>query len=259
MSKHVIYATDLDRTLIFSHRFLSELPYNKEKVLVETKEEKEISYMSKIAYDKLQDLNNNENITIVPVTTRSVEEYRRINLGFIPKYAIVANGGIILEDGKPSIDYDEYVKSFLNPMELATLSIDLMELASLSKKPKLIDGCYWFAKTDNEDLFDVEAHDLIERYPRWSFTRQRNKCYAIPNHISKQVALRWLYHKLSKPYIIASGDSLLDIPMLSLANEAVVPYHSDLLKDKVVQNCRVVHGGIESPYQTMLYVERYVN
>lgn len=259
MSKHVIYATDLDRTLIFSYRFLNEIPYNKEKVLVETKEGKELSYMSKLAYDKLQDISVNNDIIIVPVTTRSIDEYKRVNLGFIPKYAIVANGGVILENGEPCIKYSKYIKSYLDPLELATLSIDLMELTSLSKEPKLIDSCYWFMKTNNEDLFDVEIHDLIEKYPKWQFIRQKNKCYIIPIHISKQIALRWLYNELSKPYIIASGDSLLDIPMLSLANEAIVPYHSDLLKDKVVQNCRVVHGGIESPYKTMLCVEKYVN
>lgn len=258
MSRQVIYATDLDRTLIFSYRFLNELPYSKEKVLVETKEGKELSYMSKLAYDKLQDISTNKDIIVVPVTTRSIEEYKRVKLGFVPNYAIVANGGIILENGKRCEEYDKYVKSFLNPLELATLSIELLELSSLNREPKLIDGCYWFAKTDNEELFDVEVHDLIKKYPRWSFTRQKDKCYIIPNHISKQVALRWLYHKLLKPYIIASGDSLLDIPMLSLANEAFIPYHSDLLKDKVVQTCRVVHGGIESPYRTMICVENYV-
>lgn len=77
----MIYASDLDRTLIFSHRFLDEHKYNKKIVLVEDKDGKEISYMSELAYNKLQEINNNKDITFIPTTTRSLEEYNRIRLG----------------------------------------------------------------------------------------------------------------------------------------------------------------------------------
>lgn len=251
----IIYATDLDRTLIFSHRFLNEYKYSKEKILVETKDEKEISYMSKLAYDKLQSINKNEKIQFIPATTRSREEFERIQLGFTPEWAIIANGGVILHNGVVVSEYRDYVKSYLNPLDLATITMDISEFASVNRTPKLIEGCYLFFKTNNEELFDIEAQDLIDRYKNWNVVRQRNKCYIIPNHISKQVALRWIWHKLNQPYIVASGDSLLDIPMLALANKAFIPDHSSLLKDGVVENGSIVTGGIESSYKTMIYVE----
>ena len=38
--------------------------------------------------------------TFVPVTTRVVEQYRRVELpGAPPQYAIAANGGVLLIDG----------------------------------------------------------------------------------------------------------------------------------------------------------------
>lgn len=251
----MVYASDLDRTLIFSHRFLDEHKYNKKIVLVEDKDGKEISYMSELAYNKLQEINNNKDITFIPTTTRSLEEYNRIRLGFKPEWVIAANGGVILHNGEIDKEYKNYTKTYLNPMDIASLSMDLSEFASIQKSPRLVDGCYLFVKTTNEDLFDVEVQDIIDRYKKWSIVRQKNKCYAIPLHISKQVALRWIWNKLNEPYIVASGDSLLDVPMLALADKAYIPDHSDLLKDGVVESGNIVTGGIESPYKTMIYAE----
>ena len=54
----MIFATDLDRTLIFSYKFLSE-DLKEDSICVEYKDDKPLSYMSKHALNELNILKNN--------------------------------------------------------------------------------------------------------------------------------------------------------------------------------------------------------
>lgn len=261
----VLYASDLDRTLIFSGKFLKEFTTDAEiepvetKVDNETKKERVISYMSTEVKKRLQEISNNKSIEFVPVTTRSLGEYNRIKLGFTPEYAITSNGGKILYKGEPLAEWDEYIQKNINMMEAMNIIVDIEdEITSVSYNPKVIDNCYIFFKIDAgcETLYDQEALYLMARYPGWEFTRQRNKGYAIPKAFSKQIALRWLWRKLDKPYIIASGDSELDLPMLTLANRAIIPTHGALVKEKFIERGTFADGGITSPLITMDFVEK---
>lgn len=254
----VLYASDLDRTLIFSHRFLEEYPCKDICRPVEIKDDSTvISYMSTQVYRRLHEIKENEKVVFVPVTTRSMDEYNRVDLGFTPKYAIIDNGGTILDsDNNIITEYNDYVKSKIDFIEMAKISMDIVELfKSVDYEPKVIDGKYIFFKTKNTEIFDEEASYLNTIYPNWTVTRQRNKCYVVPNHFSKQIALRWLWYKLNKPYIVASGDSELDLPMLALAQSAVVPDHGSLYKDKIVLDGNIITGGVTSSLETMKIVE----
>lgn len=255
----ILYASDLDRTLIFSGRFLKEFPTNVEYTPVETKGERIISYMANSVIEKLKQLNSNDNITFVPVTTRSLEEYNRISLGFTPKYAIVANGGIILHNGEPISEWDEYIARSINKLEAMDIMIDIEdEITAVDYNVKFIDNCYLFFKINDgcEELFDQEVLYLMAKYPNWEFTRQRQKGYAIHKAFSKQVALRWLWRKFDEPYIVASGDSELDLPMLTLANRAIIPTHGNIVREKYVEDGTFADGGITSPLFTMKIVEQ---
>lgn len=249
---NILYASDLDRTLIFSGRFLEEHPTECKYTPIEYKEDKIISYMADEVIDKLKEIRENKSIHFIPVTTRSINEYKRINLNVKPEYAIVANGGVILYNGEPLEEWTQYIKSKINIMDILDIINDITDyIKSVSYTPKLIDGCYIFFKTDDEMQFDIESGYLKERFGNWQFIRQRNKCYAIPNHFSKQIALRWLWNKLDKPYIIASGDSELDLPMLALANKAIIPSHGTLITEGFVTDGNIIDGGITSPLKTM--------
>lgn len=253
----ILYASDLDRTLIFSNKFIKENPTDAPYTPVEYKGDIVISNMADEVHSKLIEIKDNKNVIFVPVTTRSIDEYRRINLGFIPEYAIMSNGGTILHNGVVMEEWDKYIKSKVDYMEAINIINDIEEeMQSVNYKVKMIDNCYLFFKTEHPELFDTEALYLMGKYPNWEFTRQVGKCYAIPKHFSKQIALRWLYNKLDKPYIIASGDSELDLPMLTLANRAIIPRHGSLVKDGFVEDCTFADGGITSPLVTMSFVEK---
>lgn len=255
----VLYATDMDRTMVFSKRFLEEYPTKSSYEVAEIHDGRIISYISSPVKKRLSKINNSDDTYVVPVTTRSISEFNRINIGLNPKYAIVSNGGTILKNGEPLADWEEYIKANSCLGDLMNCMLDLDELESVDRETKVIDGKYLFNKTSNGPLFDVEIAELIEKYPSLQFTRQRMKIYVIPKSFSKAIALRWLQNRLGCEKLVASGDSELDLPMLAIADYAVIPEHGDLIKCGYVTEGRIVSGGIDSPLQTFDIVERVIN
>lgn len=88
--------SDLDGTLIFSAS--RKQPGD---IVCEYKDNREISCITKRQAELLPGL------AIVPVTTRSIEQYRRIRFpeGFSPEYALTDNGGTLLVNGVPDPDW----------------------------------------------------------------------------------------------------------------------------------------------------------
>lgn len=100
-----LFISDLDNTLIYSYRH----EIGEEKVLVETKDGKELSFMSRYSYELLDKINSM--ICFMPITTRSVEQYARVMLSsrWKPGLALAANGGVLLQNGEP--DREWYAES----------------------------------------------------------------------------------------------------------------------------------------------------
>ena len=59
------------------------------------------TYMTKTSWKLLQKVAHK--LLFIPTTTRTIEQYQRINLGFVPLYALVCNGGILLENGQENM------------------------------------------------------------------------------------------------------------------------------------------------------------
>lgn len=255
MGKKVIYASDLDNTLIFSEKFVEKYPCESPYEVVETYTSGH-SIMSKAVKEKVAEINEDGRVQFVPVTTRDLMRYNRINLGFKPEYAIIANGGIILHNGEPIEEWTDYVKAMFNYPEAVSLMEEIeTEMESVGGDVQIVDSCYLIFKTEYKELFDQEVMYFIAKYTDWDFIRQNQKCYAIPKHFSKQIALRWLWNHLDKPKIVASGDSELDVPMLSIADRAIVPEHSSLLADGIIEDCTKAPEGIESALFTIQVVQ----
>lgn len=246
-----IYASDLDRTLIFSYRFIEEYVPNCKYEIVETVNGKVISYMASDVRTELEKIKLQNDIEFIPVTTRSIAEYKRINLGVNPHFAIVGNGGTILVDGEPMKEWEEYILPKINFEELELIENDLDSLSSTIMKTKLIDGKYAHSKVEDCELYDREVEKLKEKYKSYVFTRQNKKVYIIPDCFSKDKTLLWLKNYIGAKKIYASGDSFLDIPMLKCADVAIIPKHGDLIKQKVYNKGILVKEGIDSPLETI--------
>ena len=96
----MIFASDLDRTLIYSNRLLTKNHLPVPIRNVEVYNGREISYMTEKAIALLRELA--DEMMFIPVTTRTVEQYHRIALfreEIRPTYAITCNGGVVLNNG----------------------------------------------------------------------------------------------------------------------------------------------------------------
>lgn len=213
----MIFASDLDNTLIYSHKRIKG-----SCMCVEWKEEKELSYMTVNSYESLQEIE--KKVLFIPLTTRSLEQYNRIQLlkGKHPPYALVSNGGILLQDGKVDKEWLEESKKMVEPcQEQLEKAFSFLE----REKNRIfdirnIDGLFLFTKSENTlevvaDLkkqLDLSKMDVVENY---------NKVYVLPKQLNKGLAIKRLRKKFSKQTIIAAGDSSFDIPMLQEADISI--------------------------------------
>lgn len=249
----MIYATDLDRTLIFSENFLNDYP-NKDIVPVEYKDDKIISYMSTKVIDSLKRMNeNNKDILFVAVTTRSRAEFERISLPVVPDYVICSNGGLVIHDGEVDSEFKELRDKIVDLELLNNIIKSLKEMNSVVSNPRIVDDTYVFCKTNDNKRFREDTSTLRKKYGDiLEFTEQRNKCYIIPKGITKASTLKWLKEKLTEKYILAVGDSELDAPMLKIADYGFTQRHGELYKQGIVPDgVAIIPGGSTSPLYTI--------
>lgn len=230
----MIYATDLDRTIIFSSKFLQNC--EKESICVEYKDGKPISYMCKESLEILEKLKKKIGLRVIPITTRSVEQYKRVTPIQDCEYAITTNGGIILYNGeifepwKKRVDkvLEHYVDRFEEMLEILKQYSIYFE-----KEPKLVDDVFYFIKLkdnqeENEKL--LEILNTVLDLTLWNFTLQGLKLYIIPKEISKENALLYLKWYLKEKFIVVSGDGKLDYGFLKVGNMIYIPENSEVLK-----------------------------
>ena len=243
----MIYATDLDRTVIFSDKFIDESV--KDAVCIERKGDKEISYMRKSALMKLDNLKKKKNLTIVPITTRSVEQFGRVKPFTNLEYAITTNGGYILHNGEPLKEWQEkiekilrrYCNSFEDIVKYLNGYSDIFRIG-----PKIVDNVFVFAvlKEGVEEQTDALLQNLKEflDHTKWNFTLQGYKLYVIPKPISKENALKYLKKYLGEDVMVVSGDGKLDLNFLKLGDMRIIPEDSEVLENINISYCTVTKG-----------------
>ena len=231
-----LVACDLDRTLIYSSRaFWLETPDAEAPPIVVSEVYKgvPISFMTRAAEQLLLDLA--ATTTFVPVTTRTVAQYSRVQLpGPVPHFAITTNGGTILLDGAPDPDWSRFLHA-----RLSEEAAPLAEVRSLLENPA---AAAWILRVHAaEDLFtyaiiDREAMpaDWIAalhaecRALGWTVSVQGRKLYCVPDAVNKSAAVAEVRRRLGAPTVLAAGDSLLDQRMLEEAHFAFRPAHGEL-------------------------------
>ncbi len=232
----VLVASDLDRTLIYSSAALAlTMPDARAPRLlcVEVHESRPLSYMTETAAGLLTDLG--DRTVFVPTTTRTRKQYQRINLpGPTPPYAICANGGHLLVDGVPDLDWHAAV--------LARLADECAPLAEVLEHLAAGADPAWVRKHRvAEDLFAylvVERELLPEEWVRelgawaenrgWTVSLQGRKIYVVPGPLTKSAAVREVARRTGAVLTLAAGDSLLDADLLLAADRGWRPGHGEL-------------------------------
>jgi len=231
----MIFASDLDRTLIYSTKFIDLT--QKGIKLVESKEGREITYMTEKTLQLLKSVSNE--ILFIPVTTRTIEEFSRITIfkkEIIPKYAIVSNGGNILMDGKLDDEWSNHIKK--------KIANDSLALEDVIKEFKKIQTDKWIKKlriADNLFIYSIMDNDFIPKYElkefgkwmeknNWRTIVHGKKLYFLPKCVNKRDAVKYIAEKEEIKKIVAAGDSFLDLDILDITKEFFSPLHGDIFK-----------------------------
>ena len=232
-----VTAFDLDRTLIYSIASAGDPALLPPLRIVEHYQGEPLSRMTKTSWTLLGDLM--QAAEVVPVTTRTQKQYERVALPRTPKYAICANGGVLLVDGVRDPEWDEWTRQTIS------LSAPLLEVIAIFeevtdegwvKTVKPAEGlfCYLVA-TSRQDIPGKWLRTLTSRVTAlgWTVSVQGRKVYAVPEGLSKATGLMRLRTLLERAQgtrvrVYSTGDSLLDGPMLEAADEAIRPAHGEL-------------------------------
>ena len=215
-----ILCTDLDNTIIYSYKH----DIGNEKMNVELYQGREISFITKQTYELLKKVG--EEFVIIPTSTRTKEQYDRIDLktGAF-KYALVCNGSVLLVDGKK--DKDWYEES-LNLAKSSNLEVKkaLEYLENDERRTfelRHIEDLFVFTKCDKAEAVVNELRKYLDGSLVDVFNN-REKVYVLPTSLSKGKAIERLRKYLKAKFIIAAGDSEFDISMVEAADVGLVPY-----------------------------------
>lgn len=235
----MIFACDLDRTLIYSSSFLSKEPVVTR--VVEYIDNVPLSYMSEHSIHLLDKLNRS--IEFIPVTARSKEQYERIDLfknTIIPSYAIVACGGIILKNGSE----DELWKDLITKKMLKVLPLSELQKCCnfffTSEEVKSFRCCnevylYAILKTEACNADKYNKLICLCRQNHYNVFRNGRKIYIIPDFIDKYTPIKYLLEQKNETAFMAAGDSVLDLPMLKHSVYGFIPSHGKLT-NKCISN-----------------------
>ncbi|WP_226659885.1 HAD family hydrolase [Pseudalkalibacillus hwajinpoensis] len=241
------FASDLDRTLIYSHRMI-EPGAVPEVHLIETLDGKDISYISSYSRKALQQLNNE--IFFIPVTTRTIEQYQRITLfqhTIQPEYAVTSNGGHILKDGKVVKGWSDQLKASLETcLSLPVFIRQLEALITGNWVDRIRQADYLFVyliiRRDQVSREELSALFEWAREQGWQPSLQGRKLYFVPNPVNKWKAVEYLKDELGLSYVYTAGDSLLDYELIKYGDKGFVPSHGEVLESYPNLHKTEAHG-----------------
>ncbi|TDD76798.1 HAD family hydrolase [Actinomadura rubrisoli] len=231
----ILVCSDLDRTLIYSASALGldgpdeTMP---RLLCVELYQGAPLSYILEPAVRTLETLA--AAAALVPTTTRTPEQYRRVHLlEKPPAYAICSNGGHILVDGTDDPDWAAAVRTRAadSCAPLAEIQAHLTGTGGdFVLKRRTASDLFAYMVVDRAALPTGWADDLTgwcaER--GWRTSLQGRKVYCLPASLTKAAAAAEVVRRTGAGTMLAAGDSLLDIELLEAADAAVRPAHGEL-------------------------------
>ena len=229
----VLIATDLDRTLVYSRAALAlsrdVLP---PLTCVERRGDEQLSFMTAAAARLLAALATRT--VLASVSTRLPEQLARVRLPGPPsRFAIAANGGVLLVDGVADGGWQHRVAAAVT--ESAALS-DVIYYVRQHCKPawtaqvREAGGLFCYAvlgAAGAPDGFVAEAAEWAANRG-WTVSAQGRKLYWMPRGLTKAAAVREVADRIGAELVLAAGDSLLDRDLLCYADQGIHPAHGEL-------------------------------
>lgn len=244
MTGRPLVACDLDSTLIYSARGLA-LPDDDvlapRLVVTEVWRGAPLTYCTADALALLAELD--AVATVVPVTTRTRAQYARVRLldGVAPtsepvpgpRYAVVANGGHLLVDGRPDEGWARRVRVALagcRPLAEVAEALARATDGHRAGDLRLADELFAYVAVDRATLPPGAVDDLSAWCAEggWRVSVQGRRVYCVPRPLTKAAAVEEVRRRTAATGLLAAGDSLLDADLLESADVAVRPAHGEL-------------------------------
>lgn len=240
-----IFASDLDNTLLFSWKHAVDTD-----LCVEFLEGEPQGYLTKDTPQRLVRIM--ERALFVPVTSRSIEQYLRIQFpeACRPKYAVTSNGGVLLVDGEADQKWLAESARAVAPWSAAVQeALEALEQQPQAKRCRVVDEMYAYAacETPRDALELVGA---MEGRTPLNIEQSGRKTYFFPPPINKGEAVRRLRRYFQAERVICAGDSAIDVPMLGQADLAIVPDAE--LAGEILQTETAICGAADRFYDFVL-------
>ena len=232
-SETALLFSDLDSTLIFSHRH----PHGEDCVWVEELNGKQQSFMTDGAYRFFAEQSR---LRVVPVTTRDRRQYGRLGaladtMGW--EHALICNGAVLLNGGSEDTEWRAESERLAAPA--------LPHLSELRRLAEDKDGTEAVICSE-PFMFYVRAENAGETYDLLlaaadpgliAVYRDSRKVYCIPQPLSKGRAVQRYSARFGCESFMAAGDSAFDISMLNAADLSFCP---EELAQQVRTNGRLI-------------------
>jgi hydroxymethylpyrimidine pyrophosphatase-like HAD family hydrolase len=236
MSYSMLFASDLDQTLIYSHRTFISKEIDEQIRPVEKLEDRFISFMTQNALSALKEIA--QRVIFVPVTTRTKLQYQRINFldyDITHQYAVTSNGGTIFSEGVEDKDWSQLVLAGRDKcLAVQDLIHKFDEIAHsswvINDSGKLADNLFYYCLIEREKIpvTELAAFKIWASDNHWELSVQGRKLYLVPLNVNKKAAIQYIKEKEGISRVVAAGDSLLDLDMLKAADLALAPAHGEL-------------------------------
>lgn len=236
MKQNILFASDLDNTLLFSYKYKKETDQ-----CVEYLDGQEQGFFTQKSIALLGKIN--QSISFVPVTSRSIEQYQRIQFPkeCTPNYAVTTNGAILLVNGEiDSTWYQTSIQS-VKPWypELHKIH-DMLSSIPEALRYRMIDEMYLFAACEcPEDAQRTASHFIGQT--KLEVAVSGRKVYFFPPSINKGCAIERLKTRFKPTYTISAGDTIIDVPMLLQSDLAIIP-DANLLSNATVSHLVAPNG-----------------
>jgi phosphoserine phosphatase len=227
-------ATDLDRTLIYSRGALEAHGDTKrELVAVERHEHQDASWMTARAAAAFERLTWQS--VLVPVTTRTPEQWHRVRLpGAPPPYVVTANGGVLLVNDRIDQGWAAAVTAELKrvaPLDEIWAHASQVCRPEWTVKLRNARGMFCYAVLHRKRVpagFVAEAAGWAEQRG-WQLSLQGRKLYWVPRSLTKSAAVAEVARRTECELVVAAGDSLLDADLLEAADRGIAARHGELV------------------------------
>jgi len=236
-----MFATDLDRTIIYSLKARTTFHESEREdvVAVEKKDEQVMAYMTIKSYLALKELA--KQLLVVPVTTRTFAQFQRIFLfdQDIPiTYAVTTNGAHIVYKGKPVTEWEELIRSKVKgscaPMEELFNCLGAYDINGVRKIAENLFFYYLLDRPLEKGKKEVLTQ-LASKYG-WKVSLQGRKLYFVPNPVSKGHAVDYIRDQEGIGCVFGAGDSLLDESLLKSSTFPFIPKHGEILETVSFRN-----------------------